>query len=461
MKVLHIGDNDLISRRFNGYDYHDIFLEFGIESSMIVEKKLSNSDFVNSVDIKIDNYSLSIIKHISFIQADIIHLHLIHNTTFDINYLSIISQLKPTVITLHDAFFLGGHCIHHFDCEKWKIHCMDCEYLDVPFNINYDDSSLRFYVLKSAIINSNISSIVASDWMYDKVKLSPIWSDKDIFFLPFYVDQNIFRPNDQLEIKKKLNIAGDSIVIFFRTQSDLYKGIDIIHYAINNIRTDKEITLISVGETGFKEKFKKKYKILEFGWVSDINLLANLYQVCDLFLMPSKQEAFGLMAIEAMSCGKMVLATKGTALESVVGSPDYGIAVEHDAAIFTKELQRLLDNFDEVKYRGKISLEYVNKKNKKDDFFINLIRIYNDVITQHKEKMSESNVITQELVISQLNKYHKKYQDYISIIDEPLISHDLSKNKLKYYLKKAFIIFFKIIFPSKSIRRKIIKLLET
>ena len=62
MKVLFIGDNDLISKRFNGYDYHELLKNYDIASSMLVENKMSDSEFVQRIERTVDNFTLSIIK---------------------------------------------------------------------------------------------------------------------------------------------------------------------------------------------------------------------------------------------------------------------------------------------------------------------------------------------------------------------------------------------------------------
>lgn len=57
------------------------------------------------------------------------------------------------------------------------------------------------------------------------------------------------------------------------------------------------------------------------GFVSDDDLLA-LYNACKLFVFPSWHEGFGLPALEAMRCGKAVLAANTSSLPEVVGLED-------------------------------------------------------------------------------------------------------------------------------------------
>jgi len=57
------------------------------------------------------------------------------------------------------------------------------------------------------------------------------------------------------------------------------------------------------------------------GYVPDSHLLW-LYNACELFVFPSWHEGFGLPVLEAMQCGKAVLAANRTSLPEVVGRTD-------------------------------------------------------------------------------------------------------------------------------------------
>jgi len=394
---LQISSFDLTGQRFNGHDLHFFLRESGIDSKQLVLNKQSNDENTYTFNF-FEHCSKELIHQKLLLESDIIHMHLVHNI-FDINYLPILTKLKPTIITLHDPFFLGGHCVHHFECEKWKSHCEDCMHLDKDFVLYKDISALNYAIKKEAIQNSQISAIVASEWMRKKVSESPIWKDKKIYLLPFGINQNLFTPGDCAAARESLNIPEDNTVLLFRSDCHVYKGFDIIIDALKKIDNNGHISLIAVGAKGFLGEVSGKYHTIEFDWINDEVLMAKLYHACDIFLMPSRQETFGFMAVEAMSCGKMVLAIKGdgTALPEVINSPECGLAV--DESEFSSELNRLINNKFEVKHRGNGCADYARVVYSKDKYVKTMMSIYDDVIRSH-QKSEES-----EFLLSQLIKH--------------------------------------------------------
>jgi len=297
-----------------------------------------------------------------FWNADVVHLHLIHTGYFSLLFLPILSWIKPTVWTIHDPWAITGHCIYPMSCERWKVGCGNCPDLKSPMPIKRDTT--RFMWLFKAIIYkiSRFKVIVASNWMKDKIKISPLLKSKDISVVPFGIVLNVFKPRDKIESKKEFGIDPYCFVICFRSNSGLFKGLEDIIYCLENLVSKKKICLLTVNERGLLDKFIGKYQIVELGWVSDDYLTAKIFNSCDLFLMPSRAEAFGMMAIEAMSCGKTVVSYNNTSLSEVLNAPHSGVSVEYGNKIeLLKKVQYLIDNEFELDRIGTEALTYAKK----------------------------------------------------------------------------------------------------
>jgi len=458
-KNLQVGDNDLIGNKFNGHNLHKYLRDKKVESSHLVWNKESDDENTyliagekidrqsikqNILDIQ-NRYSLnSIINPIGcdvlynslFLNTDVVHFHLIHNNIFDIQLLPIMSRLKPIVWTVHDPWAIGGHCIYHYDCNKWRINCGDCPYLDTHFPLLKDNSALNFELKKEAIKNSSLSIIVASEWMKNKVEKSPMFKGKKINVIPFGIDQNVFKPIDKISIRKKLGIQKESIVISFRCDYSKFKGMDYIEYVLEKLKTKKKIYLLLLaGDFSNNEKFKFEYK--SFGWVKDDNLLSDIYNASDLFLMPSKMEAFGMMAIEAMSCGVLPIVLDGTSLPIVVNSSNCGISTKMDKNEYLKIVQYYVDHDKERSDRAKKCLEFARKNYNKDVYVDRIINVYKDAIKNHK--MSKND----KYLLDQLKKY--MIVDPQSCVVSSQTNSVSSSNNL--------IIFFKKILPEKYKRK--------
>ncbi|OFZ73656.1 MAG: hypothetical protein A3K03_07680, partial [Bdellovibrionales bacterium RIFOXYD1_FULL_44_7] len=80
----------------------------------------------------------------------------------------------------------------------------------------------------------------------------------------------------------------------------------------------------------------------------------------DIFVMPSRQEAFGLVAIEAMSMECPVIISSGGSAAEIVGDEEFGLLVHpEDAFDLQRQLRYLLDNPIERVKMGKRAREHV------------------------------------------------------------------------------------------------------
>jgi glycosyltransferase involved in cell wall biosynthesis len=412
---LQICFKDLAGNKLNGYELHHYLREKDIDSKMLVQSKFSSDDTVFEYNFNDNNSELYLLKNKLFINSVLVHFHLIHNIIhnnfFGLNYFPVITKLKPGIITLYGSV------------------------------ISYDDTALRSKLLKRIVQNSDITAIVTSKWMEDKVKLSPVWKGKKVYRIPFWIDQTLFKPEKIFKAKIKLGIKPDSFTFMFRVTTNAYKGFNIIISALQKLKLKSRGTLITVNAKGFLNHLQDKYDIIESECVGDDIKLVELYQACDIFLMLSKQEDCEMTAIEAMSCGKMVLSlvTPGSVVPEVINAPVCGIAVNKRKYI--SELQRLIEHSNEIEERGRKSLEFARKNYNKDIYVEQMIEMYKEVIDNHKADESVKLKIYQ--LLQHLNNQRDIQRDIIREIlrenfQENLrlaaLFHKLIKHRLFIYI---------------------------
>lgn len=85
----------------------------------------------------------------------------------------------------------------------------------------------------------------------------------------------------------------------------------------------------------------------------DFDRLARAYADCDIFCLPSLQEGFGLVFLEAMAAGKPVVCCGGTAVAELVEDGTNGVVVpQRDDAGLADALERLLQDADARRRMG-------------------------------------------------------------------------------------------------------------
>jgi hypothetical protein len=88
-------------------------------SCIEVEKKLS-------LNAMIYPYGWRLLHHSEFRDSNIVHYHLIHNHLLSLTMFTLLTDAKPSVLTVHDPWIFSGHCIYSLGCDKWKVGCYNC-----------------------------------------------------------------------------------------------------------------------------------------------------------------------------------------------------------------------------------------------------------------------------------------------------------------------------------------------
>jgi glycosyltransferase involved in cell wall biosynthesis len=320
-----------------------------------------------------------------FEQADLVHLHIIHSGFFSLRHLPTLTAQKPTVWTIHDPWALTGHCIHPFDCERWKIGCGSCPDLKTHFSLKRDNTKILFSYKKNAYQKSDLDIVVASKWMRNMVEASPMFRNARLHQIPFGIDLNFFSPQNSGEARKRFGIPENALVISFRAEDSPYKGLEYITQALEKIDSKVPICLLTLSSANLVEKFSSRFQVIQLGWVHDQEIVRDVYRASDIFLMPSLAEAFGMMAVEAMACGKPTVVFEGTALPDITFAPEVGIAVPtRDVHALSQAIQRLIDNPEERITRGKKAREMAEKVYSETIHINAIVNLYRDIMKRYQ-----------------------------------------------------------------------------
>ncbi|MFB0490859.1 glycosyltransferase involved in cell wall biosynthesis [Methylobacterium sp. OAE515] len=389
--------------RFNGLTLAPLLRGHGIDSTHMIWKRDTSDPVIrsfsapytseiNALYAKIENITSmqsvlyqngeQILRDQSFAEADLVHLHLIHTGYLNLLDLRMITQAKPTVWTIHDPWAFTGHCVYPLECERWKIGCGHCPDLDINFPMRYDNTDIMFDYKKFAYSQANFEVIVASEWMKLMAEASPLFENVHVHKVPFGLDLEFFARSAGAEIRRAHEIADDEIVLCFRAQEE-FKGLEYIRKALRQLQTTAKICLLTVGNIGLLNEFADKYRLVEFGWVNDPALLRDIMDACDIFLMPSIAEAFGVMAIEAMACSKPVICFEGTSLPEVTNAPEIGVAVPmKDHHGLSRAISFLINNEDERQKRGIKGLEFAKRNYDERQHAIRMASLYRGVLSR-------------------------------------------------------------------------------
>lgn len=255
--------------------------------------------------------SHSLITHPLVKAADVIHFHNLHGDYFNPFSISALSHFKPVVWSLRDMQSLTGHCAYSFDCNRWQTGCHSCPYLSVYPSLQKDTSAQLWHDKKLIYDHSYLWIVAISNWMYRNVKKS-ILRHHPSKMIHNFSDPEIFKPFKKSAARNKFGLPEDKLLIGASanggTLANIWKGGEYTLAAIEwLVDLFPNIVFVNIG-TQNPSGYPNVIDIAHFDGDQD---LAQLYSALDLFLLTPRAEAFGLVVLEALSCGVPVV-TFGT-----------------------------------------------------------------------------------------------------------------------------------------------------
>jgi glycosyltransferase involved in cell wall biosynthesis len=191
--------------------------------------------------------------------------------------------------------------------------------------------------------------------------------------IPFGVSQSFSPQKKNPSLMRKYGIKLSDYVVGFvgsLDSSHTFKGVNYLITAISKI-ADQRVKALIVGDGNLKIKYREMADKLGLGdrvvftsYICD-ELLPEHYNLFDIFILPSinKSEAFGLVLIEAMACGKPLIASNLKGVRSVVIPGDNGFLVEpQNAQDIAEKIKLLISNQNLCKQFSLNGLQIANTK---------------------------------------------------------------------------------------------------
>jgi 1,2-diacylglycerol 3-alpha-glucosyltransferase len=140
------------------------------------------------------------------------------------------------------------------------------------------------------------------------------------------VDTNRFFPDPQVDrvgIRRKYNLAPDQTLLLYVGRLDGEKRLDTLLEAVSHLpQADFQLAIAGYGL--YEQVLRRQMqtlgldgRVVFIGYVPSEDL-PSLYNSADLFVMPSPEELQSIATLEAMACGKPILAADARALPELV-----------------------------------------------------------------------------------------------------------------------------------------------
>ena len=192
--------------------------------------------------------------------------------------------------------------------------------------------------LKDEIINTKIPNIE------EKTRLH--WNSVDVNkFKTTKNNENKFRK----ELAHEFNIAADKPIILFVGNIIKRKNVDLLIEAKKQMAAKANLVIVGDGPhlEALKKKCENEYldgKLDNVYFTGSRRDVEDIIPSCDLLVLPSFTESFGLVLIEALACGKPVIGSNIGGIKEII-TEDVGLLIDpNDSKDLANAIDRILSD---------------------------------------------------------------------------------------------------------------------
>lgn len=241
-------------------------------------------------------------SELASLQPDVISLHNIHASNENHDLVAACAKIAQTVWTLHDMWSFTGRCAHSGGCEKFISGCdISCPSPHIrpalePSKISGAWSAKRKFFESTP----NIVGVSPSQWMASLAKRG-LWQHHRMELIHNGVDTNVFKPISQDSARESLGLPKNGFVVtaYVGHKGDPFKTPELLEAALHLIKIPLHVLTFGPGSLNLPDR----HKVTALGTIGNPIFLSIAYSCGDIFVLPSSQENFPTVILEAAACG--------------------------------------------------------------------------------------------------------------------------------------------------------------
>jgi glycosyltransferase involved in cell wall biosynthesis len=269
-------------------------------------------------------YGLDISTHPAILEADILHLHWVNFSLLSIGQIAALAKIKPVVWTLHDMWAFTGGCHYALGCKYYQTNCYSCFYLKDGSRaaIDIQDSKSKAWE------DASIQLVTCSNWLRECAVKSSLFHNRDVSVIGNAINLEIFKGKLKEPLRLKHKLPSEKFYILFGSMdhSDERKGFHYLVEALKLVRNQMDnLCLLTFG------KPMQGVDSISFGTIDDEQVMVDLYNLADIFVLPSIQDNLPNTVMEAMACEVPVVAFKSGGVTDMIIHQTNGYLAENES----------------------------------------------------------------------------------------------------------------------------------